>query len=626
MNDNHKKIFKIILASCIIGFMGLSSVFADDLKLRSSINSVTPEIQLKGGVKIDKNNQTVNLSLRDSDIRQVLRMLADKSGYNIVMHESIKGTVTVDLLKTPLNKAFEYILTINQLAYWQDGNTIIIASNEEVNKLGLNKSQIKPIKIKYLDAGVVATFMNKNIFSINKPGGSSNPNVIINPNTNDIIVFGNEEDVALAQKVVNYLDVKPETKIFEVNYAKTSDIANIVCNSIFGVTATVTVPTAGTAINEENKIACSANTTLITADKLESLNTKGFQVYYNDSLHRLIIYGGTQEQILQIADAVKKFDKKQQQVYIELSIVELSESGSKALSSAWGYSNGRIAIDGGYSALSQGTAWDGTTGTPFSQTGEVIDPNTLQTITTTLIPGGHVWGGSKPSVLNYLVSNPNYVEVKDALGNITNADEKYITVNSGRDLIPSYAKGLTQFISVLVTQSKGRLLANPRIIATNNQKSTVDITSEYLDNRTQTTALTATNQPLTTTTYTKASAGIKIDITPKISPNGYINLDLNPSYTQPAEQLKEGTNIVLTFLNTRKLELTDIRVKDGESLVIGGLMQERETNSQQKIPILADLPLIGMFFKSSSTDKSRSELIIMVTPKIVKDNDSVETL
>jgi len=572
MSKSHKRIFKMILASGVIGCMGLSSVFAGELKLRSSIDTASPEIQLKGGVKIDSHNHTISLSLRDSDLRQVLRMLADKAGYNLVLQDSVKGTVTVDLNRVPLNKAFEYILTLNKLSYWQDGNTLIVTTADDANSLGLNKSKVKPIKIKYVDAGVVASFLNKNIFSLNKPNGNTKPSVVINPNTNEIMIFGNDGDIVLAQKVIKYLDVKPESRTYEVDYAPTADIANIICSSVFGATGAAAVSATPPA-TPENKIACSANPTSITADNLESLNTKGYQVYYNESLRKITIYGGTQEQISQVADVIKKFDKKQQQVYIEVSIIELSESGSKALSSTWAFQSGRFAIDAGVaSSIDDSTtakSWAGTIGMAKGSN------------------GGYIWKGSHPN----------------------------------------YSTTLTQYISMLLTQNKGRLLANPRIIAINNQKSTIDITTEYLDKRTKTVQATSTtNQPLVSTDYTKGSAGIQIDITPKITPNGYINLDLNPSYTQPGEQVKEGDDIVLTFINTRKLDLKDIRVKDGETLVLGGLIQEKESNSQQKIPILADIPVLGMFFKASASDKSRSELIIMVTPKIVKENDSEDTL
>ena len=679
MSKNNKKIFQIILASSIVGCVGLSSVFADELKLRSSIDTTSPEIQLKGGVKIDKNGQKVNLSLRDSDIRQVLRMLADKIGYNIVMHESVKGNVTVDLLNTPVNKAFEYIMTLNQLTYWQDGNTLIVATTENANKLSLNKSIIKPIKIKYLDAAVVAKFLNKNVFSLNKPDTSANPNIVINPNTNEIIIFGNDRDVALAQKMVNYLDIKPESKTFEINYGHPYDIANIICNSVFGVTSDVSSDssssssdsssssssssssdssssgssssdssssgssssgssslTAADFSKEENKLACNASSGLSSSSgssssssssgssspsaalvtsaspvssssssssTLESLGTKGYQVYYNDSLHRITIYGGTEEQVNQIAEIIKKFDKKQPQAYIEVSIIELSESGSKALSSTWAYQDGRVSIDAGYSSASQGEAWTGTVGTALNKAGKAIDPYnpTSTAVDIVAVPGGILWNGSSGT-------------------------SKIYGTTYGPDVVPNYAHGIMQAVSALLTQNKGRLLANPRIIATNDQSSTIDITAQYLNYRKTTQSLSASNQPLTTTEYDKKDSGIQITIIPRITPNGYVYLDLNPSYTQPADNLKEGSNIVLTFVNKRALNLKNIRVKDGETLIIGGLIQERETNSQAKIPILADIPVLGMFFKSSTSDKSRSELIIMVTPKIVKDNDSADTL
>ena len=85
---------------------------------------------LEGGVSITKSPKLITMSLRESDTRQVLRMLADKAGMNIIMHESVSGNVTLDLVNITLNKAFEYVMVLNNLAYWVDGNTIIVASKE----------------------------------------------------------------------------------------------------------------------------------------------------------------------------------------------------------------------------------------------------------------------------------------------------------------------------------------------------------------------------------------------------------------------------------------------------------------------------------------------------------------
>ena len=68
--------------------------------------------------------------------------------------------------------------------------------------------------------------------------------------------------------------------------------------------------------------------------------------------------------------------------------------------------------------------------------------------------------------------------------------------------------------------------------------------------------------------------------------------------------------------------MKNIRIKDGETLAIGGLIQENEQKTVQKIPVLGDLPVIGAAFRSSSTSKSKTELVIMLTPKIINDGES----
>ena len=65
----------------------------------------------------------------------------------------------------------------------------------------------------------------------------------------------------------------------------------------------------------------------------------------------------------------------------------------------------------------------------------------------------------------------------------------------------------------------------------------------------------------------------------------------------------------------------NVRIKDGETLVIGGMLQEVETKTVNKIPLLGDLPLIGSAFRSTSTNKTKSELVIMITPNIIHDGE-----
>jgi type IV pilus assembly protein PilQ len=87
------------------------------------------------------------------------------------------------------------------------------------------------------------------------------------------------------------------------------------------------------------------------------------------------------------------------------------------------------------------------------------------------------------------------------------------------------------------------------------------------------------------------------------------------------EQLTDNLGIIMTLTSQRELDIKDVVVKDGETLVLGGLIQEYETKSQKKYPILGDLPVFGALFRSSTRDKQKTELIIMITPKIIKDDE-----
>ena len=120
--------------------------------------------------------------------------------------------------------------------------------------------------------------------------------------------------------------------------------------------------------------------------------------------------------------------------------------------------------------------------------------------------------------------------------------------------------------------------------------------------------------------------GIKISLTPFISPDGYVTMNVKPEYATEAGQVYSTAetgdrDVAATLLSRRNLDLKNVRIKDGETLIIAGLIQEQEQKVVQKIPVLGDLPLVGAAFRSTSTVKAKSELVIMLTPKIINDGE-----
>ena len=114
-------------------------------------------------------------------------------------------------------------------------------------------------------------------------------------------------------------------------------------------------------------------------------------------------------------------------------------------------------------------------------------------------------------------------------------------------------------------------------------------------------------------------ANVTFEITPWVGPDNVLTLELKPKFETPIGSFSPDKNEIPT-INTRSLEST-IRLRDGETIVIGGLIEETETNVQSKFPILGDIPFIGKFFTSTSKQKGKSELMIYVTPRIFYGDD-----
>ena len=184
---------------------------------------------------------------------------------------------------------------------------------------------------------------------------------------------------------------------------------------------------------------------------------------------------------------------------------------------------------------------------------------------------------------------------------------------------------LSYAINYLVRNSKGRVVANPRILITNGEESTIDITQDYVES-TESEQSAYTGGTIATRTYNIASdAGVKVSITPFISPDGYVTMNIKPEYstilsTVPATDAV-GTYTAATLLSHRNLELKNIRIKDGETLVLAGMINEEEQKTIGKVPVLGDLPVVGTLFRTTTSEKKKNEMVIMITPKIITDTE-----
>lgn len=185
-------------------------------------------------------------------------------------------------------------------------------------------------------------------------------------------------------------------------------------------------------------------------------------------------------------------------------------------------------------------------------------------------------------------------------------------------------KNFNGVIQLLQTQGNVQVLSNPRVSASNNQKAVIKIgEDEYYVTNVSTTTVTGT---ATTSTpnieLTPFFSGISLDVTPQISADGEVTLHVHPSVVETSEQekvitLNEDQFILpLAQSNIRESD-TIVRARNGEIVVLGGLMQTTYSDRESKAPFLGDIPVLGNLFKSRQRIEQKKELIILLRPVVV---------
>ncbi|HLJ56246.1 MAG TPA: hypothetical protein VKT77_14490 [Chthonomonadaceae bacterium] len=168
-------------------------------------------------------------------------------------------------------------------------------------------------------------------------------------------------------------------------------------------------------------------------------------------------------------------------------------------------------------------------------------------------------------------------------------------------------------LEAAILQNKARLLASPKVMALYNHRARIFIGDEvtYLLG-------TKINQNGTTLETGQVNVGVELNVEAVGNPDGTINLKVNPEVGSLLQLDTQANGISLPTISRRTVN-TSVRLKDGETLVIGGLLNESETKSVRKLPILGDLPFLGQLFRRDGRDKSRSELVITLKASIVKE-------
>ncbi len=171
-----------------------------------------------------------------------------------------------------------------------------------------------------------------------------------------------------------------------------------------------------------------------------------------------------------------------------------------------------------------------------------------------------------------------------------------------------------------VQNGNGKIITDPTLIVQEGQTATVQLTQDVVTNI-ETEVQVTNGVSVTTQTIETTPAGLILQVdVDRIDDNGFVSLSVAPSISAPTGTYNLGQDTIF-LLSERLITSGQVRVRDGQTLLLSGIIQESERSSVTKIPILGDIPILGALFRSTTTDNQRQELIVLLTPQILDDSD-----
>lgn len=310
-----------------------------------------------------------------------------------------------------------------------------------------------------------------------------------------------------------------------------------------------------------------------------------------------LIVVATDPELDAVATLVNELDKPTRQVLIETKLVEVASTPATAKGINWSgtVAGQNVSFGNGLSSAQSTTTAPGTPSTTaFPGGGSITTSSKYSTATTintvsqpSILPGGFGW-----NTLTGLTPDIGFL----------NAD------------------GVQAVISFLNSSYDAQTLSTPRVVTLDNEPAMISVTRMFpVINITASTAGVSSGS----TSITYSNIGTTLLVTPRITANDDIWLKVVPdvsSYFATVSKVIDGQTYQADEFDLRHID-TQVMIPDGNTLVMGGLVEDNPTASYTQVPVLGNIPYLGWAFKSQSLSMDKENLVIFITPTIVKDTD-----
>ncbi len=570
----------------------------------SNLDAATPLIRLD-------SNATTNLTLKGAPAREALELLARSANLNLAYADGgsssdvktkAEPTVSVNFRNESVQNAFNYVLQLSGLEANRVGNTIFVGSRLPDS---IRETVVRTLRMNQVTSTAAANFLTTQ---------------------------GAETQIATTRVDLTTVGTGSAERTVET---RTPQILSL------------KAPEGGNG----------------------ALLLKGLSVSTDERLNSVTLVGSARK--VEMASAIlTRLDARRRQVALNVKIVDVNLSNANSISNSlsFGTGNGFFSVDGGAAVYNYGgynppstsnvvgslttppviantlpggggPFLDGTVRAPISTSDNPYQPGATNIAASTVTPA--IYNTVTPTFNSGTtpVVSPQTGQLIQPGGQLT--DGSVISPTTGQRVAPgglitpaTITPGITtyglptafqfptKFLSTLQAQiisGNGKILTDPTLVVQEGQKSTVNLTQEVfagfrINSVAGTGAVTSTREPIL------KQAGLIVDLTVnRIDDNGFVSVSVSPTVSSIGSTVNTADGDI-ALLQSRTLNSGEIRLRDGQTLILSGIIQESDRTSVTKVPILGDIPILGALFRSTNKSNQRQEVVVLLTPQILNDN------
>ena len=588
---------------------------------RSLVNLGGALVLMFGLIADASAEEQVRINFRDADIRSVIESVAEITGKSFVLDPRVKGKVTIiapQAIDTSL--LYSAVLSAIQVQGFQaveDGAvTRIVPFNQAFSfagGTGDNQLETQVLKIKYVQAATLVPVL--------KPMLSNGARLMAFAQSNYLVVSDIRSNVIQLKALIKEMDDPDHSMVEVINleYISAAEAVHIAGQlkqlqkqdlSLVedGLNNRVIVSGPG--------IARKAFKTMLLALDLPTTKKGGVEVIYLDYSRaaeiKPIIDGMLTSDVFLRLAGESGGDKKSKDSY-KIAIDELNNALIIAASSAvireiknvvskLDRSRPQVLIEAVIAELSEDQARD-------------ISANLVYTSKNR---GGYLtnFDGLLSSLLGAGLGSPTDESIASAIGQLPKS-----TLGVAGDFDRTTGKGMGLLIQALKTDGSTNILSTPSVVTLDNEEATLSVGEEVpfvtgsfssINNN------SSNSNPFTT--VNREEVGVMLKVKPQISKGNAVRLEIE----QESSKVKSGEPGLQT--TSKSTMQTNVMIQDGELLILGGLIEDQSDNTESKVPLLGDIPLLGRLFKSSNKSDSQTVLMMFIRPTIIRTAEDARQL